>query len=207
MSLLSPSVWVPIGAVAAACIAAAVSFLSLVISKEQKISEFRQAWIDALRNELAEFAASARRIAAQPSFINLKSVTAKNVMEAMEAKNEDALRPDPIAENRFKLAQSFYAVRLRLNPVEEDHKSLSARMRAVIDHLNSGASSISTVDDELEKLALLAQGILKREWSRVKEGEAAFSRAVAAAKWLGGVAAVLLVAGIAYAIWNVTRAA
>ena len=43
---------VAIGAVVAALIAAIVSLLGLIISKEQKTSEFRQAWIDALRSDL-----------------------------------------------------------------------------------------------------------------------------------------------------------
>ena len=43
---------VAVGAVVAALIAGTVSLLGLIISKEQKTSEFRQAWIDALRNDL-----------------------------------------------------------------------------------------------------------------------------------------------------------
>lgn len=43
---------VAIGAIGAALIAATVSLLGLIISKEQKTSEFRQAWIDALRSDL-----------------------------------------------------------------------------------------------------------------------------------------------------------
>ena len=37
-----------IGAIAAALIAGLISLLGLIISKEQKVSDFRQAWIDAL---------------------------------------------------------------------------------------------------------------------------------------------------------------
>jgi hypothetical protein len=44
-----------IGAVVAALIAGTVSLLGLIISKEQKTSEFRQAWIDALRCDLSAF--------------------------------------------------------------------------------------------------------------------------------------------------------
>jgi len=44
-----------IGAVVAALIAGIVSLLGLIISKEQKTSEFRQAWIDALRCDLTAF--------------------------------------------------------------------------------------------------------------------------------------------------------
>ena len=44
---------VAIGTMIAAFIAGLVSLLSLIISKEQKVSEFRQAWIDALRAEIS----------------------------------------------------------------------------------------------------------------------------------------------------------
>ena len=42
-----------IGLIIAAIIAGVVSFLSLIISKEQSISDFRQQWIDALRKDIA----------------------------------------------------------------------------------------------------------------------------------------------------------
>src|SRR5437667_10151195 len=49
------SAFIPIlGPVVAAIIAGAVAFLASVFSKEQKVSEFRQTWIDSLRNDLAE---------------------------------------------------------------------------------------------------------------------------------------------------------
>jgi len=41
------------GTIIAAVIAAIVSLLGLIISKETKVSEFRQAWIDSLRAEIA----------------------------------------------------------------------------------------------------------------------------------------------------------
>ncbi len=41
------------GLIVAAIIAGAVAFFSLIISKEQSVSEFRQQWIDALRKGIA----------------------------------------------------------------------------------------------------------------------------------------------------------
>jgi hypothetical protein len=40
-----------------AWVAGAFSLLGLLISKEQKVSEFRQAWIDALRADIAALVA------------------------------------------------------------------------------------------------------------------------------------------------------
>src|SRR5450759_2566061 len=52
-----------IATIIAALIAAAFSFVNLTLTKEQKTSEFRQAWIDALRQDLATFFATVRAFA------------------------------------------------------------------------------------------------------------------------------------------------
>jgi hypothetical protein len=44
---------VAVGAIGTSIIAAMVSLVGLTVSKEQKVSELRQAWIDALRDDLA----------------------------------------------------------------------------------------------------------------------------------------------------------
>lgn len=57
MHAYPPTALIAIGAVVAALIAAAVAFVGVVVSKEQKVSEFRQAWIDSLRRDLSRFIA------------------------------------------------------------------------------------------------------------------------------------------------------
>ena len=51
-----------IGAIAAASIAGLLAFLGLIIAKENKTSEFRQAWIDSLRLDLSKLISNARAI-------------------------------------------------------------------------------------------------------------------------------------------------
>ncbi len=51
-----------IGAIVAALITGILSVLGLVISKEQKTSEFRQQWIDDLRREVSELLACVEAI-------------------------------------------------------------------------------------------------------------------------------------------------
>ena len=46
----------------AAIVGGFFSFVSLVSSKEQKVSEFRQEWIDGLRDDLSVFFSSARAL-------------------------------------------------------------------------------------------------------------------------------------------------
>lgn len=50
------------GVMFAAIVGGFFSFVSLISSKEQKVSEFRQQWIDGLRDELSTLFSSARAL-------------------------------------------------------------------------------------------------------------------------------------------------
>ena len=179
---------VPIGAVLAASITGAISFVSLVTSKEQKISEFRQAWIDAFRSELADFSSQARRVSLEHIPVNLKALKAP-LLEQLEIADREAEKPDPFHENRQRMAQSYYALRLRLNPQEADHKQLLKHLDNVYEILNSHSDSYGKCVIELDNLIKAAQAVLKREWVRVKDGEGSYR----VAKWGALLAVVLFV--------------
>lgn len=198
---------VPLGAVLAACITGAISFITLIISKEQKTSEFRQAWIDGLRTELSDFASQARRISAEETPLNLKMLSGSFV-EQLEARNEELLRPDLFHENSQRMAQAYYALRLRLNPIEGDNQKLLNHLDKTYTILNTYTEGIrydKTVE-ELDALACVAQNILKCEWTRVKEGEKRFKAATFAAKWIAIVLGFTFIALIAYIVWGHSHA-
>jgi len=185
---------VPIGAVLAACITGAISFVSLVTSKEQKISEFRQAWIDAFRSELADFSSQARRVSLEHIPVNIKTLAAP-LLEKIETAEREAEKTDPFHENRQRMAQAYYALRLRLNPEEADHKQLLSHLDNVYKILNSRSDRYGKCVAELDNLAKVAQVVLKREWVRVKDGEGSYRATVRAAKW-----AALILAGVLVAL-------
>lgn len=192
---------VPVGAVLAACITGAISFVSLIISKEQKISEFRQAWIDDFRSELAEFSSQARRVSVEHIPLNIKSLTAP-VLEQLELRDREAEKPDQFHENRQRMAQAYYALRLRLNPLEADHQTLLTHLNNVYDILNGGSDRFNQCVVELDELAKVAQVVLKREWVRVKTGEGSFRIAVLFAKWTA-LALALVLAVLLAKSWHV----
>jgi len=112
-------VWPAIGAVIAAIIGAAISFLVTVLAKEQKTSEFRQAWIDALRNDLSEFVATVDAIF---SFLRVKAgrkETPEQVAAFLEEKYPDVQR----------MGVSYHRIMLRLNPRE--HTKMIAKLESV----------------------------------------------------------------------------
>jgi hypothetical protein len=111
---------IAIGAVVAAFIAALVSFLSLIISKEQKTSEFRQAWIDALRSDIAAVVAHANAIhgAAAAQF-------------GTAAKTWVAAREDFVGIN-----QASANIRLRLNCKEKESQAVLKSIENLEAHLS-----------------------------------------------------------------------
>ena len=155
----------------AAAIAAAASLVAVTLSKEQKVSEFRQAWIDALREDLASFLSSARAFA--------------RAMDARKVHGSETTDPakklftlEKLGEIRLAAAETFYRIKLRLNPDEEEHKELLRLLgQAIADQnavLQSDGADKRDVLAAVDRAAEFAQPILKAEWNRVKRGEKAF---------------------------------
>jgi hypothetical protein len=166
-----------IGSIVAAIIAGVVVFISTVLSKEQKTSEFRQVWIDELRKDVAQY------VSGTIEFTALYAVKKKLKVGEVEflEENFDAIR---------ELQALEYRIILRLNPVK--HASLVAKIKALREGMGSiyqqglnnkvlEAALTDAITDDCKK-------ILKSEWERVKRGEPAF-RFV---KWAAiGIAAAL----------------
>lgn len=122
-----------VGTVGAASIAATVSMIGLVVAKENKTSEFRQEWINALRESISDA---------------VSAVAALNIYGEMPLTKENA--PD-ISEAWRKVSKSLSLVELRLNPLEDDHLELQAMIRRS-EVLVKEAVGGKDVADQLEKL-------------------------------------------------------
>jgi len=189
MENLPPQLLIPIGAVTAALIAGFFSFLNLVVAKEHKVSEFRQAWIDKLRDELCRYVASIRYLS------RLNQVW-------IQEGHPDPLKHHEIMRPTVDVAsQAYSAMVLRINPEDKDKtmKKLNADFLATLnmvrDHVDEGKY------DDARKVAgtLTAklQPILKLEWERVKKGELVY-RFTRGAAFLIIVVALILGAWFAY---------
>lgn len=158
-----------VGALLVALVAGLFSLTGLVISKEQKTSEFRQAWIDALRQDATQISASLEAWA-----------TANNTPE--------------MAEANHAYRTSVTAARLRLNIEEDAPKAVFA----VFDHMDSliatGNRDVSHVRATLDRFVAAMQPVLKLEWEVVKLGEGGFRNARAAGTALMIGAGVLFLA-------------
>lgn len=148
----------------AASIAGLVTFVIAVLTKEQKTSEFRQAWIDALRNDIADF-------------LGAMSVTVSMVRAKLlqgRPKEEIAAYLLNKEEHFIKLEVLVSKIRLRANPSEH------VTFLKALEEFESCAQAVDTlmdrnVTDALQKSFLKeSQALLKSEWIRVKRGEPIF---------------------------------
>lgn len=88
------------GLIIAAIIAGYVAFFGLIISKEQTVSDFRQKWIDALREDISAVVSFA-------TGIHGDSVTARKHNDELWAK---------VKADSVRLNEVIARIRLRLNP-------------------------------------------------------------------------------------------
>ncbi|MHA2936837.1 hypothetical protein ACXJY6_00920 [Vibrio sp. RC27] len=176
---MSGSVLIPIGVVTASIIAGLFSFISLVLSKEQKVSEFRQQWIDSLREEIATFIGNVVTI----------SDISKRMLWAQEKGEKSEFSQSDLKEFQVAASKAYTRINLRLNP-DDDNSEVIALIES-LEELRKFTKQAEwqKVDDKVDDVRSKSQALLKLEWERVKNGEPAFRRAK-------GVAAFLVVSAL-----------
>jgi hypothetical protein len=171
--------FVALGAITAAFIAGFFSFLNLITSKEQKVSEFRQEWIDAFRCELSELTAALFHI---KYYLDAYSFDSTRSNEAQAQTIASTLR-----DSHETYSRTVTSLLLRVNPSEKNKAraalgtSFLATFQALRDSFNQG--NYSKACDLSRELRERAIPLLKSEWVRVKKGELVYrvSKGIAAA--------------------------
>ena len=117
---------------------------SLDAANKQIVAPMRQAWINNLRDMLAELLANSLHY----------------YLLSFEIRTEEEYQRIGLLEERVKLM---------LNPSEDDHIRLQKLVRKLVGGINPSPKS----DDEFikthQELTELSRTILKREWDRVKD--------------------------------------
>ncbi|TLX51646.1 hypothetical protein CWC31_05770 [Pseudoalteromonas ruthenica] len=190
MSDIPVNVLVPVGVIIAALIAGAFSFLSLVLTKEQQISQLRQNWIDALRDDIPKYIAAL--------------VATEEIYWAMNQKHGDAVdvlaRSMETKEEHQELAIAYSSIMMRLNPDDKSEHQKALRKSLVKSKTLANDGKWDESAAMVDSIREFAQLTLKEEWERVKVGEPSFvnSKRVAVI----GVVTALLVAGLV--IYNIS---
>jgi len=159
----TPTIYIGAGAVIAALISGFWSFINLVISKDQKVSEFRQSWIDSFRNEVSDFASATHSI-------HIKWCCNYRINE-MESSDKFRLENATEYERVFSLSNK---IKLRLNPEESEDILTAINDLERFISTNQGINDYDLITDTSNDLINFAQVMLKKEWNRVKIGEKSF---------------------------------
>ena len=145
-----------IGAVGVAIIGAIVSLVSLILSKEAKVSEFRQHWIGGLRDDIANAVSSV-----------------STLLIVLNGKGDARVLHEWWSKTQVHLSR----IELRLNRDKPDHALLIALIREtelMIRRAEEGKYEQKEAENLQDRVTAASVIILKREWERVKRGEAAF---------------------------------
>jgi hypothetical protein len=191
-----------------ALISGVFSLVGLIIAKETKLSDFRQAWIDALREDISLFVSHAINISSYFQVV-IKPINV-TYTEAMISAAGDQQKIKQLYEEHQKKMEEFLRVlredfsglnvrstriKLRLNnsPHEIDAISLlreMKKMEIIFGDINNSEDKI--VHGIVEEIEITSRPLLKKEWNRVKEGERTFKIAKLVSFVLSAILALFL---------------
>lgn len=171
-----------------AFIAGTIAYVGLVTTKESKVSEFRQKWINDLRDEIASFSSSVDTLMEHISKDNYGISKAANLK--MQSKLQHSELYNKIEHSRINII-------LRINVYESD-KRQRVTNKLFLRKINQIASAFENFKFEkarkqIKELLPLSKTILKHEWTRTRDGEKWYQYAKASAEWIiGGSASVIM---------------
>lgn len=173
---IPPTAFVAFGVITAAIIAGFFSIMNMVSSKENKVSEFRLAWIDGLRNEISEYTSAAQEIyrATTPNTFHEKDFHSDQ--EKHELKIESFIET---REAYARAVENLSKIQLRLNPghIKKNPESPEAKLMAAVSKARSLKNKeLKDVLQCCEEIRLAAAPILKSTWDSVKHGEPGYRR-------------------------------
>ena len=121
-------------------------------------SSHRQAWIDGLRNDVAQCLSIATEFlleAKASNWRNSRELTVKNLSPDLRAK-------------LFEVSRLIAMIDLRLNPTETDHIELINTLKKLLVMTEQDAEGMLRLQTHVIGIC---QRILKTEWNRVSQGE------------------------------------
>jgi len=177
-------------AIAAAVIAGSFSYLNLITAKENKVSEFRQQWIDSLRMSISEYLAAFSYI----------SILYKHFSEKDDQNKDSFMMAKDVQETYSKVNKSYNDIVLRINSNEDDPegKALNDEFLSALEQTRQHYNKARYLDAFRACDAVREAGkpLLKFEWKRVKRGEPSYnkSKKVALGALLSGIVAAAVLA-------------
>ncbi|MCX4193125.1 hypothetical protein [Methylophaga sp. OBS1] len=194
MENLPPQAFIPIGVILAALIGGFFSVVSLIVSKEQKTSEFRQQWIDSLRKEISDHIAA--------------SITLAALRQYQTGTDESFLKE--ASEEQQQVASTFTSIKLRINPEDKDSniRKLNNEFLEALEECRRLYNKKEWEESRKYANVLTDRSIpmLKAEWERVKRGENTYIATKYIAIFISAISLVALIT-VSWQLWPKQEAA
>lgn len=166
-----------IATIVAALVGGGITFLVAVFTKENKVSDFRQNWIEGLREDTARFIGIWYYVAAELELVPSDEFSSRDFWRSMK---------DQFMELEILQAR----IGLRLNPGE--HAEVIESLGFLAQGESLTALTHAQRKAEIESFSEEVQRILKSEWTRVKRGEDTYRNIKRVSKWMLAIGAILL---------------
>ena len=171
MTQLPNHIFIAFGAIVAAIITGIFSYITLIATKESKISEFRQNWINDLRNEISQYISSIHGLIEHLIRDNQGQAISTN--KFMEKKNDHS-------ELYNKMLNSKISILLRINDNERE-KEFKNINDAVLEHVEKIHNDFENknfqgANEKIDQLVSKSRKLLKYEWNRARDGEKNYAK-------------------------------
>lgn len=165
-----------------AFVAGIFSLFNLINNKEQKISEFRQAWIDGLRSDICGLTSSLIYIS---YYSSIRIINNPNEAKDIEGSHK-----------QFITCSASILTKVNAQDPDGKLKKINDNFLEVFDkiQIDFNASNYIEASKLTRELLDASQPLLKAEWERVKNGESSYKKTKAFA-WtlsLSGIFALIL---------------
>ncbi|CAM3755844.1 MULTISPECIES: hypothetical protein [Pseudoalteromonas] len=168
---ITSTMFVPLGVICGALLTGIFSFVSLINQKEGKISEFRQNWIDALRDDIAKLTASFDRISSK---WQLTQISEEEKAEPYKGRQWLLEFNELITTDFEHYSECYNRIMMRLNV--KDDKILIDKLKELDGYISSPREMRDKdfVKSKIDGVITESQVLLKNEWEVVKSGEKAY---------------------------------
>ena len=183
------SIFVPIGVVSAALIAGAIAYAGFISTKESKVSEFRQNWINGLREEISLYISCIDSLIEHITRESLK--TKKPPASSLLCKLDHS-------DLYTTLLKSKTSIVLRINDKEKEKEDFERNekflMLIELTHKNFEVGKFDEAYEAIQNLTSTSRELLKHEWNRARDGEKKYQETKAISQWAMGTAGAILMA-------------
>ncbi|ORM64193.1 hypothetical protein PRCB_01240 [Pantoea rodasii] len=167
----------PWGPIIAAMIAGFIAFIGMIITKENKVSEFRQAWINEFREEISFLIESYKKwVYNDKNYETHLSISRMYLADPESAKNhreQSKVYEIAISEARNEIERYTGRIKLRLNSDINRRRVAEKELDSLIDNLLK-TKDIKSAEILSDKIYLNSSLILSTEWKVVKKGEESY---------------------------------